>query len=402
MKRQSDRNSFRTSGTNLTRAKSHNHRVVLEVVRTRGPVGRTEISQITSLSRQTVQNIVGELESAGLVEMQASKITGRGNPGMNVLLCKDNAFSLGFHVDQVRVTAVACNLTGEIQWSHKAVLPKRTAEIANSVIRELVSKFRNEHPHAAERTFGAGLAAPGPFGSRPANSNEVTSFSEFGSTENLSRLESLINLPVVIQNDASAAALGEHFYGVGRNLDNFALIHFGIGLGSGLVLNGMNHTGSRGNAGEIGHMIVELDGLACSCGNNGCLERYLSLNALCEFLGLSPSDPKSIEQIELLHKSCDPRIDRWLDLVAPRMRQAINIVESLVDPEVIIVGGIIESSFLESLLQRCKPWFSGVVNDLQNVSQVVVGTSGSTSIAMGASAVAVEALFAPSVSHLVL
>jgi predicted NBD/HSP70 family sugar kinase/predicted transcriptional regulator len=395
--------SFRTSGTNLTRAKTHNHRVVLEVIRTRGPIGRTEISEITSLSRQTVQNIVGELEARGIVEMQAQKAKGRGHPGMNVQLKADHAYSLGFHVDRRSVTAIACDLLGRIVWKSSGGLDAATPDAANNRILDLVQDFRSDHADMAERLFGVGLAAPGPFeivGDGRART-DATTFSDFGSPENLARLQEAVKLPVVLQNDASAAALGEHVYGIGRSYGSFAFIQFGMGLGAGFVLNGALYPGASKNAGEIGHVVINPTGPACACGNRGCLERYLSLNALCERLGLEPTASGSVAHIEALFEAGDPAVLAWMDEVAPLMRQMINMIEMMLDPEALILGGIIRPDFLEALLRKAMP-LTRRLDGSPEETRIRIGTSGATAVALGATAAAVDALYAPSVSHLLL
>ncbi|WP_269584641.1 ROK family transcriptional regulator [Roseibium sp. Sym1] len=395
--------SFRTSGTNLTRAKTHNHRVVLEVIRTRGPIGRTEISEITSLSRQTVQNIVGELQSRGVVEMKAQEARGRGHPGMTVQLKPDHAFSLGFHVDRLSVTATACDLHGRIVWQSGGSLDAATPAAANDRIIALAEDFRVAEPDLAPRLLGAGLAAPGPFdpAGKTGTSADATAFSEFGSPANLGRLQETLRLPVVLQNDASAAALGEHVYGLGRRYTSFAFIQFGMGLGAGLVLNGALYAGASRNAGEIGHVMVDPDGPSCSCGNHGCLERYLSLNALCEKLGLEPTAHASVGRIEALFEAGDPAVLGWIDTVAPLTRQMVSIVDRMLDPEAIILGGIIRPDFLQAILDRAAP-LPRRLDGAPQSGRIHIGTSGASAVALGATAVAVDALFAPSVSHLLL
>lgn len=396
--------SFRTSGTNLKRAKTHNHRVVLEIIRTRGPIGRTEISEITSLSRQTVQNIVAELESGGIVVMHAGKASGRGHPGMKVQIKADHAFSLGFHVDRLSVTAIVCDLIGKIVWKKSAGLSAASPDAANARIIGLADEFRTSKTELADRLFGVGLAAPGPFETVDGSSSgtDATNFSEFGSTDNLLRLQQALGLPVVLQNDASAAALGEHVYGIGRNFNSFAFVQFGMGLGAGLVLNGALYPGSTKNAGEIGHVCVDPNGPSCTCGNSGCLEKYLSLNALCERLGLAPTSQYSVARIEQLFDEGNEDVLEWMSDVAPYMRQMISIIDMMLDPEAIILGGIIKPAFLETLLVHARHLPVPPYGSSGKDNRIRIGTSGATAVALGATAAAVDALYAPQVSHLLL
>ena len=89
-------------------------------------------------------------------------------------------------------------------------------------------------------------------------------------------LENQFELPVVVTNDANAAAMGEMLYGGAKDLKNFIVITLGTGLGSGIVVNGQVVYGHDGFAGELGHTIVDPNGRKCACGRKGCLETYVS------------------------------------------------------------------------------------------------------------------------------
>ncbi|MEX0289190.1 MAG: ROK family protein [Flavobacteriaceae bacterium] len=88
------------------------------------------------------------------------------------------------------------------------------------------------------------------------------------------------NLPVVLANDANAAALGEMLYGTAKGMKNFVTLTLGTGLGSGIVVNGQLVIGEHGVAGEIGHVNVDPDGRMCNCGLQGCLETYASVTGI--------------------------------------------------------------------------------------------------------------------------
>jgi glucokinase len=93
-------------------------------------------------------------------------------------------------------------------------------------------------------------------------------------------IRSKFNLPVVLTNDANAAAIGEMVFGNAKEMDNFLMITLGTGLGSGLVVNGGLVYGHDGFAGELGHVCVEEDGRVCGCGKRGCLEAYVSATGI--------------------------------------------------------------------------------------------------------------------------
>ena len=93
-------------------------------------------------------------------------------------------------------------------------------------------------------------------------------------------IEKRVDLPVVVENDANAAAWGEFVFGAGKDVDDFLLVTVGTGVGGGIVLDGELHRGAHGVAAEVGHLRVVRDGIRCGCGNQGCLEAYGSGTAL--------------------------------------------------------------------------------------------------------------------------
>lgn len=394
--------TFRTSGTNLTRAKTHNFSVVMEVIRTRGPISRTAIAAITSLSRQTVQNLVAELVTAGLVTMTPGEIKGRGHPGMNVKLNADSAFTLGVHIDRKSLTVLACNLDGLAIWSVTEALTYPSAQVASHAIMSAVQDFRSSFPGPAARLLGLGIAAPGPFSPSFIDVRDSAGFPEIGTSEALASLERVTGLPISLENDATAAAVGEWLYGAGKGHNDLAVLHFGTGLGAGFILDGSPYRGSSSNAGEIGHMIVVPNGIPCFCGNHGCLERYLSFGALCGALGLNPNEPAAGQVVLEMHRAADPRLAAWIEEVTPKFRQAISIIENMIDPETIIIGGTVSESLLDLIIEAADPLFGSFNSRNRTTARVVRGTSGPLTVALGAAAVSISDHFAPSVSRLVL
>ena len=93
-------------------------------------------------------------------------------------------------------------------------------------------------------------------------------------------LQSRLGAPVILENDANAAALGEKWIGAGRGCDDLVLLTLGTGIGGGIISNGRVMHGSQGMAGEVGHITVNPTGMPCGCGNIGCLEKHASATAI--------------------------------------------------------------------------------------------------------------------------
>ncbi|QBR94208.1 ROK family glucokinase [Nocardioides euryhalodurans] len=169
-------------------------------------------------------------------------------------------------------------------------------------------------------------------------------------------LEEQIHLPVVVENDANAAAWGEFRYGAGADVDDLLLVTVGTGVGGGLVLDGQVHRGAFGVAAEIGHLRVVPDGLPCGCGRRGCFEQYASGTALdrraraaaasgdaaaSALLERAGGDAAAIDgpMITEVARSGDPfalaqlaELGRWLGA-------GIASLVAVLDPAVIAVGG---------------------------------------------------------------
>ena len=163
-----------------------------------------------------------------------------------------------------------------------------------------------------------------------------------------------LDKPVHIDNDANVAALAESFAGVSAGTSSSVFITIGTGIGSGIIINGRIWSGAHHIGGELGHVIFDLDGVPCTCGNHGCLERYCSATALIrmarEAVAGHPEslilqsvnhDPSRIEAKTVFDaaRACDPLAltvyQHYIDCLA----QAIGSVVNLIDPEVIVLGG---------------------------------------------------------------
>lgn len=108
----------------------------------------------------------------------------------------------------------------------------------------------------------------------------------FQSTPLKEMLADALKLPVLVDNDANLAALGENRYGAGRGAANMVMLTVGTGIGGGIIINGELYRGELGGAGEFGHMVIERDGPVCSCGNRGCLEAIAGGRAITAAPGL--------------------------------------------------------------------------------------------------------------------
>jgi predicted NBD/HSP70 family sugar kinase len=375
------------AGTNLEQAKSHNRRVVIEAVRSNGALSRAEIARLTALSSQTISNIVGELETAGILKAAARRRAGRGQPATPLSIDPDGAYSIGLQLDHRELIGVLVDLAGRIRARGLVEVDQPTPGEALPAMRRLIGRLMKSARIDRNRLLGIGLAMPGPFGVEGITSVGPTALPGWQDFPVAAELGRLTGLTVIMENDATAAAIGERLHGVARSLDSFVYLFVGTGLGAGLFLGGHLFKGSAHNAGEIGHMIVEPEGRACPCGNRGCLERYLSLRAAYEYLKLPDPDHATPEMLSELLVRDERRMRRWIDSVLPPMRRAVNILESMLDPDAIVLGGFLPLPILTMLYERLDPLPPSVgARRTRSAPRILLGAAGPDTAALGAAA----------------
>ena len=153
-------------------------------------------------------------------------------------------------------------------------------------------------------------------------------------------LKARLGVPVLVDNDANAAAWAEHVAGAGRGVDDLLFIALGTGLGAGLVLDGHLYRGHHGFAGEAGHITVVVDGRTCPCGSRGCWERYASGTALVGQYLEHGGDPEvGGPGITRLATQGDPTASRALTEVGEWLGRGLASLVAVLDPETIVVGG---------------------------------------------------------------
>lgn len=159
-------------------------------------------------------------------------------------------------------------------------------------------------------------------------------------------LEKRLGRPVVIENDANAAALGEYWKGAGKGAKSLVCLTLGTGVGGGIVLDGRVWHGAKGIAGEIGHMTVIRGGRRCNCGNKGCLEAYASSRGIIarmkELLMKEKTisdEEMTVEQIGAWARAGDRQAKRAVKDTGVILGIAIANVANVLNPEVVVLGG---------------------------------------------------------------
>lgn len=359
--------------TNQESGRPYNRRLVLEAIRVHAPTTRNGIASRVGLTVQTVSTIVRELEEQGYVLAAREEPRGRGLPPTLLRINPEGGYAIGLHVTPLGIDAALVNLSGDVVAARRRQAEQVGPDDAFRLIGELAGQLIAERPEG--RMLGVGLALPGPFGVEKMSFVGPTALAGWENVALQARLHEATGLPSFFETDMAAAALGERLYGLGADFSDFYYLFFGVGLGGVMVHDGTVLRGSWGNAGEIGHIPIVPGGEPCMCGNRGCLERYVSLDAL-------------------RRRNMDEAA--WLEAIAPIFGNAVVVIENLFDPQTIILGGFAPASLLRGLaaLADHLPGSIAARSD-RRAPRLQVARSGEDSVLRGAAALAVSGVLSP-------
>ncbi|MET7937748.1 ROK family protein [Streptomyces sp. NPDC005322] len=275
-------------GANLSALRSHNAALVLRLLRDAGAdgVSRLELAAHTGLTPQAVSKITARLRTEGLATEAGHRASTGGKPRTVLRLVPGARHAVGLHLDRDELTAVLVDLAGipvaerTAPFDFGAAADEAVAAAAREVEALIEDAGTDRRPPGdgppgdgptggrllGGGLLGVGVAAPGPLDHGSGVLHRVTGFPHWDGFPLRDALAQRLGLPVTLDKDTNAAALGL------ATAESSAYLHLGTGLGAGLVLGGGVYRGARTDAGEFGHQVVQLDGPPCGCGNHGCLE----------------------------------------------------------------------------------------------------------------------------------
>ncbi|MEU9481073.1 ROK family transcriptional regulator [Streptomyces sp. NPDC048191] len=267
------------AGANLGAVRSHNTALVLGLLRDAGAQGisRLELAERTGLTPQAVSKITARLREEGLAAEAGRRASTGGKPRTVLRLVPDAGHAVGVHLDRDELRVVLVDLDGAVVGERRTELDlgagaQAVLAVVAGAVQGLVADRLGLGGEGLARVgtlLGVGVALPGPLDHARGVLHRVTGFPEWDGFPLRDALVERLGVPVVVDKDTNAAALGLAVAGEGGS---FAYLHLGTGLGAGLVIGGHVHRGARTGAGEFGHQVVQLDGPLCECGNRGCVE----------------------------------------------------------------------------------------------------------------------------------
>ncbi|HET8878544.1 MAG TPA: ROK family transcriptional regulator [Arthrobacter sp.] len=261
-------------GTNLPRMGDFNLTVILDAIR-RAPSGlsRVELAQIVGLSPQTISNISRRLLDQHLIVEAGKEGTGPGKPRTMLRLNPGGMYAVGVHLDPAVLTFVLLDLVGAVVRHTRIKTPDGSE--ASAIIETIATEIRQLIQDSGvdrAKVAGLGVASPGPIDLVAGAVVDPPLLPGWDRVPLRDALAEATGLSTILDKDVTSAAVAETWAGGPSGAGSFVFMYMGTGIGCGLVLNDEVIRGTSGNAGEIGHIIVDPDGPPCDCGRRGCVK----------------------------------------------------------------------------------------------------------------------------------
>jgi len=306
-------------------------------VKHHGGLTQVELAGVTGLSPATVSNIVKELTASGV--LHATPSTHSGRRAVRVTLAHGIGLAVGVHVGQRHMRVALADLAGTTVAEHHFPLARdhrADAELDKAAM--LILDMLDSVDSKLDEVVGIGIGVAAPVDARTGTIARRGMMRGWDGVRIAESMQGRVQRPVHVDNASNLAALAEARYGAARGKRDVLVIDVGEGIGAGLLVDGRLVRGHRGAAGEFGHLIVQMDGPRCRCGNRGCLEAVASAPAVIDALPEAAPTMKTTDLI-IRAMSGEPTCMRAVADAGRTIGRAAAGLCNVLDPERVVVGG---------------------------------------------------------------
>ncbi|MTD57859.1 ROK family protein [Amycolatopsis pithecellobii] len=330
-----------TSGTRPDDVRRHNRAALLRRLHVDGPSTRASLATALGLNRSTIKALVDGLAEDGVVEERVpAQRSGAGRPSLLVLPQPQAAVVLAIDIRVERAAMALVGIGGQIlgrdSWRARGSHGEPT---------EVFTKIMDYvGPLVAEQEVGpvaVGVSVPGVVRRSDGYVHEAPNL-HWADVPLGGWLSHALKLPVHMGNDAELGAMAEHLRGIARGADDVVYLGVDVGVGGGVISNGVSLRGAGGHhIGEIGHMVVKPGGRPCYCGSRGCWETEIGERALCRALGIEEDSPVGaiVAELRALGESGDTvlaKLDEFVEWLALGLANVVN----LLCPQLVVLGDL--------------------------------------------------------------
>jgi len=327
--------------------KRQNRLTVFEIIKNQQPISRASIAKQTGMSPTTISRIVGELTEEGyLLETEQVSAAGLGRRSTLLAMVDAAVLSVGVELDSHQIHIGIVDIQGNVVAS--GTYPRAADESALVTIERIgaeIDRLTKSNDIDVNRLIGIGVGLPGIVD----NDKGSVVFSVQLGWKNVrlaERLKEITGYDVAVDNELKVKALAEHLKGAAIGSNCTALLGFGNGVGSAVIVDGEIYRGKTNSAGEIGHTTVDPNGMMCDCGKAGCLQTYINIHSLL-------SEANKMYPIRSIEELFEARRngERWAVYLIERaltyMAITINNVVCMYNPDSVILSGELADKFPE-------------------------------------------------------
>jgi len=361
-----------------------NRNLIFNLIRTKQPISRADLSRTSGLQRSTISLIVEDLIREGwIVEGAVGQLPRGRRPTFLEINSRRAIVAIDIHPAQT--TVAVTDLAGRIVTQQIVVVPEGATKALNAIVNA-IRKVLAAHK---ELSFdGIGICLPG----RADLHLQKLIFAPNLKWPVLSlkaKMERATGLRVKMDNVANACAVSEVWFGSTDGMHDLVVVAVSEGIGTGIFANGQLLRGENGMAGEFGHVQIAGDGPLCACGNRGCWEMLASNRAAISYYNqlASPASPPSFELLLKLAQSGDNHAHAALTRMAEHLGRGIRIVAVALAPREIVVvgdittvwhtyGSIVEHQMKKNAFTRVpilRPAYDGSTARLRSAVALVLG-----------------------------
>jgi glucokinase-like ROK family protein len=373
---------------------------ILSLVRNNSRISRAEIAKQSGLSAPTVSRIVEQLIKDGLIrEIGAGKSSGGRRPTLLEFSGHDT-YIIGIDLGTTQILGVLSDLSADVIAEIKK--PNYVEEGFLRIMQRtsgIITELKDQLSGSSQRICGIGMAVAGLINQQ----RKIVEFSpdfKWHEVDVVGELSKQHDIPIIFDNVTRVMALGELWYGIGKQLKNFICVNVGYGIGAGIIIDGKPLYGPTGMSGEFGHTTMEKDSLVqCDCGNYGCLEALASGNAIAKsaqkalkskgrsiLTNMCKGDVSSItaEMVANAAKQGDPLAGSVFESAVEYLGIGIANLINILNPEAVVIGGGVAQAG-DILFNKVRK--TVLARSLKKISkdvQIVPATFGMKASVMGA------------------
>ncbi|MDJ0909113.1 MAG: ROK family transcriptional regulator [Woeseiaceae bacterium] len=363
-------------------ANSDAERAILALVLRRGPLTQSQISQLIDRPQQTVSRLLSKLIERGSLR-QGSRVSSgkRGQLSVNVEIVPDYAYALGIGIMWDAVSVTLMDFSGKILDHRLAAMTSMGHDRVVEKLRELINELEDRWSIDEQRVFGAGVGMPGPFMRETGTLNAPLSLDEWSNVNVEALLADDLEMPVWLENDGNAAAIGESLYGVGRWAHDFVYLYISTGLGGGVIHDGELIRGTFGNAGEVAKLLPPN------------MYPHPNLDLLRKLVSAQGVEVASVSDLVERFDPNWPGVEDWIVRVRDSLTLIASASAALLDPELIVLGGRIPTALAERVIPHIEIYDQRRRSHARPLPRIVAAEAGGDATATGAAALTFKRYF---------